>query len=213
MGMWLGFVLGCAVHMGAIEGAPEWVQPPPPPISTFLVTGATDGVGRYTAELLAKAGHHLIVHGFREKQVKEVVERLKLRGAASVHGYNANLASMKEVRNMGMRIALEHGHIDGLLNNAGTTGNFAALEMGRRVGTVDGYEYSFAVNVLAPFLLTSILLERISSSGRGRILFTADIPNQVPPDLLDDLAQCDEVPSLEARAHVPPCARSARLVL
>ncbi len=188
-------IVGLIALMGRPAAATTLVpERPPPPVGKYLVTGATDGVGRWTAELLAKAGHHVLVHGYRESKVRETVDNLRLLGAASAKGYVANLAIMKDVHRLGAMIALDHDRIDGLLNNAGSKGNFAALEMGRRVATADGYEYSLAVNVLAPFLLTSRLLPLIATSGKGRILFQAAIdspPGVEPPNVLEGL-ECDE---------------------
>merc|ERR1719379_2565069 len=79
---------------------------------------------------------------------------------------------MSEVRRLGEEVAAQFPAIHGLLNNAGT---FAGDYTGRRVVTSEGNEYSLAVNVLAPFLLTSLLLGNVRASGVGRVLITSSI--------------------------------------
>merc|ERR1719414_1414319 len=77
---------------------------------------------------------------------------------------------MPEVRRLGAEVAAQFPVIHGLLNNAGT---FAGDYTDRRKVTAEGNEYSLAVNVLAPFLLTSLLLENVIASGAGRVLVTS----------------------------------------
>ncbi|KAJ8605078.1 hypothetical protein CTAYLR_000344 [Chrysophaeum taylorii] len=104
----------------------------------------------------------------------------------SADGFVADLSSLAAVRELGRAVAAKYERLDGLLNNAGTfDGDYA----GKRVATVDGNEYSLAVNVLAPFLLTSLLFDRILAAPKARILFTSSI-SMGCGDALDDL-QCD----------------------
>ena len=94
---------------------------------------------------------------------------------------------LDDVRRLGTEIAGTFDSIDGLLNNAGT---FSGDYTGKRVATADGHEYSLAVNVLAPFLLTSLLLDRVRASGAGRVLVTSSI-SMGSGDALDDL-DCED---------------------
>ena len=148
---------------------------------TFLVTGSTDGIGKFTASKLAQAGHAVIVHGRNAQKVAAVAKEI---GAADA--FVADLSLMSEVRRLGTEVAAKYPKIDGLLNNCGT---FDGDYTGKRVVTSEGNEYSLAVNVLAPFLLTSLLLASVRASGAGRILITSSI-SKGAADALDDL-QCE----------------------
>lgn len=92
-----------------------------------------------------------------------------------------------EVRRLGEEVSKQFPVIHGLLNNAGT---FAGDYTGTRKVTAEGNEYSLAVNVLAPFLLTSLLLENVRASGAGRVLITSSI-SAGSRDALSDL-QCEK---------------------
>ncbi|CAJ1359509.1 unnamed protein product [Effrenium voratum] len=140
---------------------------------TYLVTGATDGIGRYTAELLAKRGSGVLVHGRSERRVADTVRRLKsLSAEADVQGFVADLSLMSDVRKLAEEVKLKFPVLQGLLNNAGT---FDGDYTGNRVVTKEGNEYSLAVNVLAPFLLSSLLLENVKASGSGRLIITSSM--------------------------------------
>ena len=153
----------------------------------YLITGATDGIGRFTAESLGGAGHTVLVHGRNPGRIAAVVDAVNARGGEAF-GYCADLSSLAEVRQLGEQVSAAHPRLDGLLHNAGTyDGDYT----GKRLESVDGNEYSLAVNVLAPFLLTSLLLSNVRSSGRGRILITSSI-SMGAADALDDL-QCNRL--------------------
>jgi NAD(P)-dependent dehydrogenase (short-subunit alcohol dehydrogenase family) len=158
-----------------------------PPLSEriFFVTGATDGIGEFTSEQLARQGCTVIVHGRDPAKVDRVVQALK-QHTPNIHGFVADLSSLNEVRRLGAEVSAQFPVIHGLLNNAGT---FAGNYTGRRQVTVDGNEYSLAVNVLAPFVLTSLLFENVRASGAGRILITSSI-SAGSNDALSDL-QCE----------------------
>lgn len=158
---------------------------PPLPERIFFVTGATDGIGEFTAEQLAKQRCTVIVHGRNPAKVERVVRSLK-QHSPNVHGFIADLSLMSEVRRLGAEVAAQFPVIHGLLNNAGT---FAGDYTGKRKVTAEGNEYSLAVNVMAPFLLTSLLLENVQASGSGRILITSSI-SAGSNDALADL-QCE----------------------
>jgi len=144
---------------------------PPLRERVFLVTGATDGIGEFTAELLAKEQCTVLVHGRNPAKVDRVVNFLKSMNP-KIHGFVADLSLMSDVRRLGTEVAAQFPVIHGLLNNAGT---FAGDYTGRRKVTEEGNEYSLAVNVMAPFLLTSLLLENVRASGAGRIIVTSSI--------------------------------------
>ncbi|GBF93593.1 hypothetical protein Rsub_06313 [Raphidocelis subcapitata] len=136
---------------------------------TFLVTGSTDGIGRHTAQRLAAAGACVLVHGRDAARVDAAVAAVRAAAAAgaaaaaagaagSVRGYVADLASLESVRSLAEAVRADHpGGIDTLVNNAGV---FAPE---RPVKSRDGFELTWAVNVLAPFLLTAELLDKVTS--------------------------------------------------
>ena len=156
------------------------------PSKVYVVTGATDGIGRLTAQKLGSDGLHVAVHGRTKSKVDAVVAEVE-QGGGTARGFVADLSSMKDVRRLGAEIAEAYDRIDGLLNNAGT---FSGDYTGKRVVTDEGNEYSLAVNVLAPFLLTSLLLDRVRASGNGRILVTSSMLAGAV-DALNDL-QCEK---------------------
>ena len=152
------------------------------PGSTILVTGSTEGLGLAAAQQLSRAGHTVLVHGRSPEKVAGIVEALKTKGGAA-HGFVADLSSMEDVRNMGAKVAQEWPKLDGLLNNAGS---FDGDYTGSRVTTKEGNEYTLAVNVLAPFLLTALLLPSLIASGAGRVVISSSV-SMGEDRFLDDL--------------------------
>ena len=136
---------------------------------TILVTGATHGIGRATAEALAKLGASVVVHG-RDSAIVGAVCRATLRVArgGQVNGAVADFASLKSVRRMADEIAAQHPRLDVLVNNAGTGAT-------QRRTTADGFEWQFGVNHLAPFLLTNLLLPTLTKSAPARIVNVASM--------------------------------------
>jgi len=123
---------------------------------TILVTGTTDGIGIHTAELLARAGAVVVVHGRDPNKVARTVDALRDRGARA-DGIVADLASLGETARLARDVAARFPTLDVLVNNAGV--GFGADPKLRETSR-DGYELRFAVNYLAPFLLTEELLAR-----------------------------------------------------
>lgn len=127
---------------------------------TILLTGATDGIGFETAKMLVSEGHHVLVHGRNPSKLEETVKKLSaLSGSASVEPVIADLSRMADVKAMAERIAAEHSHLDVLINNAGI---FRTSD----VETEDGLDIRFAVNTIAPYLLTLELLGLFGPGGR-----------------------------------------------
>mmetsp|Transcript_5162 Transcript_5162/g.7851 ORF Transcript_5162/g.7851 Transcript_5162/m.7851 type:complete len:332 (+) Transcript_5162:39-1034(+) len=153
----------------------------------FYVTGATDGIGMHTAKKLAKDGHGLIVHGRNPSKGAELEAELQKCGAAFVHYLNADLADLPQVENLAKESASlmeRHGidHIDVLINNAGVFDPTPAT-------SYQGFDTTWAVNVMAPFLLTRRLLPWIAKGTEPRIITTSSISqsDSLPP--LDELFQ------------------------
>jgi NAD(P)-dependent dehydrogenase (short-subunit alcohol dehydrogenase family) len=136
-------------------------------MTLVVVTGATRGIGRAAAIELAKGGAEVVVVGRERERVDAVAREAQAAAAtdsgASVHGHVADLASMAGVRALAQELRERHERIDVLVNNAG------ALFGSRRV-TAEGFEQTFALNHLAPFLLTNLLLDRLAG---GRVVTTA----------------------------------------
>jgi NAD(P)-dependent dehydrogenase (short-subunit alcohol dehydrogenase family) len=126
---------------------------------TVLITGSTDGIGRATARALAAAGMKVILHGRSKPKVDAVLEELtgELPGA-ELEGISFDLGSQAAVRKSTAAILERIPHLHVLINNAGI---FAT----ERTLTDDGIELTFAVNHLAPFLLTELLAERMIESA------------------------------------------------
>jgi NAD(P)-dependent dehydrogenase (short-subunit alcohol dehydrogenase family) len=131
---------------------------------TILITGSTDGVGRYIAERLAAEGWRVIVHGRDRTRGEAVVERITNQGGEA-RFLAANLSSLAEVRSLADAVRRDGDHLDALVNNAGigTSGE-------RRELSADGFELRFAVNYLAGFLLTRLLLPMLESRKSARIV-------------------------------------------
>jgi NAD(P)-dependent dehydrogenase (short-subunit alcohol dehydrogenase family) len=132
---------------------------------TVILTGATRGIGQAAAVVLASRGAEVALVGRDPDRVRETAELARAAGGGSVHEHVADLASMDEVRRLGAELLEGYPRIDVLANNAG------AMFTSRHV-TPDGFEQTFALNHLAPFLLTSLLIDRVTESG-GRVVTTA----------------------------------------
>ncbi len=131
---------------------------------TILVTGATDGIGKITAIQLAKENVHLLIHGRNERKVGDAVTEIKqLTGNKNIEGFTADLSSLAEVRKLAHEILEKYDRIDVLINNAGV--GYADERLSK-----DGYELRFAVNYLAPFLLTHLLLPAVKKAAPSRIV-------------------------------------------
>ena len=132
--------------------------------STVLVTGSTDGVGRLVARRLGNAGARVVVHGRDADRGAQVVADIERAGGAATF-LRADLASLAEVRDLAAAVQHATDRLDILINNAGigTAG-------GVRQESADGFELRFAVNYLAGFLLTSLLLPLLRAAEPARIV-------------------------------------------
>ena len=131
---------------------------------TILVTGATDGIGKQTAKELASSNYYVIIHGRADDRVKTTIDEIKNEtGNEDVEGYAANFASLGEVSNFADVLNKTYEKLDLLINNAGIFQN-------KKEETADGYEKTFQVNHLAPFLLTNKLLDLLEKGKKPRIV-------------------------------------------
>jgi NAD(P)-dependent dehydrogenase (short-subunit alcohol dehydrogenase family) len=132
----------------------------------FVVTGASSGIGAAAAAELAKGGGTVVPVGRDADRLGRVAERIEAAGGHPSQPLRADFASLKEVRGLASQLVQRHDRIDVLVNNAGTYAR-------RRELTADGHESTFAVNHLAPFLLTNLLLGRLGESAPARIVITS----------------------------------------
>jgi NAD(P)-dependent dehydrogenase (short-subunit alcohol dehydrogenase family) len=131
---------------------------------TIVITGSTDGIGKLAALQLAQEHAHVIIHGRNPEKVRNVVDELKARsGHQLIDGLIADLSSLDDVRKLAGDVIEQFPEIDVLINNAGV--GFADGRYSK-----DGYELRFAVNYLAPFLLTHLLLPVLKKAAPSRIV-------------------------------------------
>jgi NAD(P)-dependent dehydrogenase (short-subunit alcohol dehydrogenase family) len=129
-----------------------------------LVTGGTNGIGKSTALELARMGATVVIVGRDAQKTSEVVQEIRAAsGNPKVDSLLADLSSQQEVRRLAHEFKNKYSHLHILLNNAG--GFFL-----RRQLSVDGIEMTFALNHLASFLLTDLLLDTIKASAPARII-------------------------------------------
>jgi NAD(P)-dependent dehydrogenase (short-subunit alcohol dehydrogenase family) len=148
---------------------------------TAVVTGGTSGIGMITARALARRGARVLLVGRDPERTRAVVEKIRPEtGGGQIEPLLADLASQAEVRRLAAEVLERAPRIDVLINNAG------ALFLSRQM-TVDAQERTFALNHLAPFLLTNLLGERLKASAPARIITTASAAHAGANIPFDDL--------------------------
>jgi NAD(P)-dependent dehydrogenase (short-subunit alcohol dehydrogenase family) len=141
---------------------------------TIVITGASDGVGAAAAKRLSRSGERVVVVGRSPQKTKAVAD------AIGADHLLADFTELEQVRVLAAELLTRYARIDVLANNAGGM-------MGPREVTTDGHEKTFQVNHLAPFLLTTLLLERLVES-RASVLNTSSVGNKLFGHLeIDDL--------------------------
>ena len=147
--------LDCALVVGAMDGR------------TVLITGGNTGIGKETAVALAAAGA-VVVFTTRDitKGAAALTEIRDRSASTAVDVMELDLARLASVRELAGRFADSHDRLDVLVNNAG-------LMLGSRRETVDGYEMTFQVNHLGPFLLTTLLREQLVAGSAARVVNVA----------------------------------------
>ena len=149
-----------------------------PAEATILVTGATDGLGKCVAFELAADGATVLLHGRSSERLEATLEEAREEtGSEKLGSYLADLSSLGEVRALAEQVLTEQDRLDVLINNAGVIA-------GERWESEDGYELTFAVNYLAHFLLTHLLLPLLRDCAPARVVNVASA-GQSPIDFED----------------------------
>jgi NAD(P)-dependent dehydrogenase (short-subunit alcohol dehydrogenase family) len=128
-------------------------------MKVILLTGATDGIGLEAAKLFVAQGHHVLLHGRNQSKLQQVETLLSELGTGKVESFVSDLSSMSDVEAFAKAVTDKHEKLDVLINNAGVLKT-------PNVRTEEGLDVRFAVNTIAPYLLTKRLLPLIPKHGR-----------------------------------------------
>lgn len=146
-----------------------------------MITGATSGIGREMAFALAGLNHHIILVGRNEKKCRVTRKIMITRtGNKQIDIMIADFADLSQIRNLANNFIQKYPKLDILINNAG-------VYLMKRSESIDGYEKTFAVNHLAHFLLTNLLLEKLKKSPAGRIITVSSLAHDKRDINFDDL--------------------------
>ena len=148
---------------------------------TVLVTGSTDGVGRLIARRLADQGARVLIHGRDRTRGEQLLAEIRAANRGSAAFLPADFSSLAEVRRLADSVRQDYDRLDILINNAGIGSGGSA---GRRETSKDGHELRFAVNYLAAFLLTRVLLPLLTRGKPARIVNVSSL-GQHPIDFDD----------------------------
>jgi NAD(P)-dependent dehydrogenase (short-subunit alcohol dehydrogenase family) len=143
---------------------------------TCLITGSTSGIGKEIAIGLAKMKANVILVGRSKAKCQETAEDVCRNASVDttknqVSYLLADLSSRESIHQLAKKFLDSYQSLDILINNAG-------VFLSRRLTTVDGIEYTFAVNHLAPFLLTNLLFEKMKASSPSRIITTSSVAHR-----------------------------------
>ena len=147
-----------------------------------VVTGSTDGIGLETAKTLASKGAKIIIHGRNaDKGARALAAINALSPKEPVEFIKADFASLADVRAMAEQLNIMLPRIDVLINNAGASST-AQLSQSK-----DGHELTFAVNHLAPFLLTHLVLDKLKAAPSARVVNVSSVGHKMAPFDINDL--------------------------
>jgi retinol dehydrogenase-14 len=147
---------------------------------TVVVTGGTSGIGRATATGLAALGARVAITGRERERGEQAAREIRISTGADVDVFIADLSSQAQVRRLAGELLAAYRRIDVLVNNAG--GFWSTRHV-----TADGLEQTFALNHLAPFLLTSLLLDRLEQSAPARVVTVSSGAHSMGQIDFDDL--------------------------
>jgi NAD(P)-dependent dehydrogenase (short-subunit alcohol dehydrogenase family) len=148
---------------------------------TVLITGSTDGVGRYVAAKLASRGAKVLIHGRDTARAQTLADEIKRDGRGEAVFYQADLSSLAGARRLADLVVAENDRLDIFVSNAGIGSRTQGPE---RRTSADGHELRFAVNYLSGFLLAYLLLPLLKASAPSRIVNVASL-GQHPLDFGD----------------------------
>jgi NAD(P)-dependent dehydrogenase (short-subunit alcohol dehydrogenase family) len=148
---------------------------------TVLITGSTDGVGRYVAGELAGQGAQVLIHGRDASRAKALIDEIKAKGHAAPRFYQADLSSLAGARHLAEAVKADHKKLDVFVSSAGIGSQNSGPQ---RQESADGFELRFAVNYLSGFLLAYLLLPLIKAAAPSRIVNVASL-GQHPIDFDD----------------------------
>jgi NAD(P)-dependent dehydrogenase (short-subunit alcohol dehydrogenase family) len=148
---------------------------------TVLITGSTDGVGRYVAARLAADGANVLIHGRDAARAKTLADEIRREGHGEATFYQADLSSLAGARKLAETVIAGHKRLDVFISNAGIGSMSPKAE---RQLSADGHELRFAVNYLSGFLLARLLLPLLKASAPSRIVNVASL-GQHPLDFDD----------------------------
>src|SRR3954468_6690626 len=146
-----------------------------------LITGSTDGVGRYVAAKLASEGAKVLIHGRDMARAKTLADEIKRDGRGEAVFYQADLSSLAGARRLADLVVAENDRLDIFISNAGIGSRTQGPE---RRTSADGHELRFAVNYLSGFLVAYLLLPLLKASAPSRIVNVASL-GQHPLDFGD----------------------------
>jgi retinol dehydrogenase 14 len=147
---------------------------------TVLVTGASGGIGRATALGLATMGAHLAITGRDRGRTEGAAREVRAAGGGQVEVFVGDLSSRSEVRRLADEVLQSLPRLDVLVNNVGGYWD-------TRHVTADGLEHTFALNHLAPFLLTNLLLDRLKQNAPARVVTVSSNAHALGEVDFDDL--------------------------
>ncbi|MFZ0325084.1 MAG: SDR family NAD(P)-dependent oxidoreductase [Actinomycetes bacterium] len=147
---------------------------------TVLITGGSAGIGKATAEGLARLGARLAITGRDRERTETAARQIRSTGGVRVETFVADLSSQVEVRRLADEVLNALPNLDVLVNNVGGYWN-------SRHVTADGLERTFALNHLAPFLLTNLLLGRLQEGTQSRVVTVASNAHRSGSIHFDDL--------------------------
>jgi len=166
---------------------------------TCVITGATSGIGRAAAHALAAMGARIVMVARNKQRGEAMLAQLRHRFPRARHSiYYADLLRLAEVKRAAADIAAAEPRVDVLLNNAG--GMFARREI-----TPDGFERTFALNHVAPFVLTHGLRERLFAAAPARVVNTSGALHHLATLHLEDLRLEHRYNAFYAYAHAKLC--------
>ena len=172
---------------------------------TILITGSTDGIGLETAKMLVSAEHNVLLHGRNPAKLEAAEKMLSvLPGGGSLESYVADLSRLADVEALANAVAETHTKLDVLINNAGVYRTPSPI-------TQDGLDVRFAVNTIAPYLLTQQLLPLLGATGQAIGVSSAAQASVDPKALVGQVTLSDSAAYAQSKLALIMWSRSLAL--